>query len=305
VNSPHPPPGIFIPDLISPHRTVGARSFTFNHQVAVMAIVNRTPDSFYDNGATYDLEAAVAAALTAVEDGADWVDIGGVPMGPHKPAVSQAEELDRIIPVIEAIDARSDVVISVDTYRTEVARRAIAAGANVINDVSGLYDPELADLVAATGTTLVIMHSLAKPPRTPVLRPSYGDVVDEVAQFLTERAELAMARGVNPDQIIFDPGFDVNKNTHHSLALARRLSEITRLGYPTLVAVSNKHFIGETLDVGKDDRRAGNVAALTVCITQGARIIRVHDVRSGVHTARITEAILGWRGPAVARHNLV
>jgi dihydropteroate synthase len=284
--------------------TIGSRTFDFSRQVAVMAIINRTPDSFHDQGRTYALDRAVAAVKAAVTDGADWVDIGGVPFGTDAPDVTEAEEIDRVIPVVRAARESSDVVISVDTYRTEVARRAIAAGANVINDTSGLSDPALADLVAGGDATLILAHSLASPPRTPVRRPAYADVAADVAAFLASRADLAISRGVRADRIIVDPGHDLNKNTHHSLELTRRLGEITTLGYPTLVAVSNKDFIGETLDAPRDQRLEGTLAALVVCVLQGARIVRVHDVRAAVAAIRMTEAILGWRPPAVARHNL-
>lgn len=298
------PSGVFVPELISPQRRIGSRTFDFTRQVAVMAIVNRTPDSFHDRGRTFDLAEAVDAVQRAAADGADWVDIGGVPFSPHRPEVTEDEELDRVIPVVQAARASSDVVISVDTYRPEVARQAIVAGADVINDTSGLYDPTLADRVAATEATLVITHSLASPPRTPVMRPAYDDVAGEVAAFLSSRVEVALGRGVPADRIVIDPGHDLNKNTWHSLELTRRLNEITRLGYPTLAAVSNKDFIGETLDAPQNQRLEGTIAALVVCILQGARIVRVHDVRAAVSATRITEAILGWRPPAVARHNL-
>jgi dihydropteroate synthase len=287
-----------------PARVIEHDTFDFSRRVAVMAIINRTPDSFHDNGRTYPLGKAVAAVAAAVADGADWVDIGGVPFGTRAAAVTEAEELNRVIPVVRGARAASNVVISVDTYRTEVARQAIAAGADVINDTSGLHDPTLADLVADTGATLVITHSLASPPRTPVPRPAYGDVTAEVAAFLADRAALAMSRGVRADRIVVDPGHDLNKNTYHSLELTRRLGEITALGYPTLAAVSNKDFIGETLDVPHSDRLAGTIAALVACVLNGARVVRVHDVRAAVSAVRMTEAILGRRPPALARHNL-
>jgi dihydropteroate synthase len=277
----------------------------FSRQVAVMAIINRTPDSFHDSGRTYALDKAVAAVRAAVADGAGWVDVGGVPFGADGPEVGAEEEADRVIPVVRAARASSDVVISVDTYRTEVAREAIAAGADLINDTSGLHDPALADLVASTGATLVITHSLASPPRTTVLRPAYTDVVAEVSAFLDNRAKVAMGHGVPADRIVVDPGHDLNKNTYHSLEITRRLGEITALGYPTLVAVSNKDFIGETLDVPKDRRLEGTLAALVACVIQGARVVRVHDVRAAVAAVRMTEAILGRRPPAYARHNLI
>ncbi len=295
---------VFVPDLIEPRRRIGACEFDFAHRVAVMGIVNRTPDSFHDNGRTFALDAAVAAATSAAADGADWVDIGGVPFSPDRPEVGEAEELDRVVPVVAATRAASDVVISVDTYRTEVAQRAIAAGADVINDTSGLHDPGIAELIAETGATLVITHSLASPPRTPVHRPVYGDVAGEVAAFLMRRVETALKHGVRPSQIVIDPGHDLNKNTYHSLELTRRLNEITGLGYPTLVAVSNKDFIGEVLDASQDQRLEGTIAVLTLCVMLGARIVRVHDVPAAVRAVRMAEAVLGWRPPAYARHNL-
>lgn len=295
---------IYEPGISEPIRTIGARTFDFRRQVAVMAIINRTPNSFYDKGATFELSAAVEAVRTAVHDGADWVDIGGVPFGVQAGPVSEAEELDRVVPLVQATREVSDVVISVDTYRREVARQAIEAGADVINDTTGLHEVDLADLVAATGVSLVITHSLASPPRTPVLRPSYNDVAEEVADFLRNRVELAVSRGVSPCQIFVDPGHDLNKNTYHSLEITRRLGEITSIGFPTLVATSNKHFIAETLDVPRTEIEAGTLATLVVCILQGARVVRVHDVKAAIQAVRVTEAALGWRGPAAARHQL-
>ncbi len=294
--------GGYLPDLKHPRRTMRGRTFDFSQQVAVMAIVNRTPDSFYDQGRTFALDAAVAAVRDAVATGADWVDIGGQPFAPG-PEIPVAEELDRVLPVVEAARDSTDAVISVDTYRPEIAERAIEAGADVVNDTSGLRDPALADVVAGSDATLVIAHSLAAP-RTPYPRPQYRDVAGEVAAFLRERVELALSRGVRPEQIVVDPGHDLNKNTYHSLELTRRLPEITGLGFPTLVAVSNKDFIGETLDAPREKRRDGTVATLAICILLGARIVRVHDVPAAVAAVRMTEAVLGLRPPAVARHNL-
>jgi dihydropteroate synthase len=267
-----------------------------------MAIINRTPDSFHDRGRTFELSKAVSAVEEAIDDQADWLDIGGVPFAPG-PVVSVREEIDRVVPVIEAARERTDAVISVETYRAEVARVALAAGADVVNNVTGLHDLALADAVAEAGAGLIITHSLAAP-RTPFPRPEYEDVAGEVARFLRERAEVAIARGVPPHDIIIDPGHDLNKNSHHSLELTRRLPEITSLGYPTLVAVSNKDFIGETLDLPQKERLIGTMATLTVCILQGARIVRVHDVAEAVQSVRMVESILGWRPPARTRHNL-
>lgn len=297
---------IFTPELIEPTRTIGTTTFDFSGQVAVMAIVNRTPDSFHDKGLTFALDDAVSAASTAISEGAEIVDVGGVPFAPRRGMlVNETQELDRVVPLVLGIKAKRPAsIVSVDTYRVEVARQAIESGADIINDTSGLQDPEIADLVARTGVSLIITHSLASPPHTLVLRPAYQDVAAEVAQFLAERVELALSRGVRADQIIVDPGHDLNKNTYHSLELTRRLDEIAALGYPTLVAVSNKDFIGETLDLPRGERLEGTIAALVVCILRGARLVRVHDVRSAVAAVKTTEAILGWRPPAVARHNL-
>jgi dihydropteroate synthase len=281
-------------------RLIGGRRYDFARRVAVMAIVNRTPDSFHDRGRTFALEHATAAVRAAADAGADWIDIGGVPFAPG-PEVTAAEELQRVLPVVEA--ARDLAVVSVDTYRPEVARAAIESGAGVVNDTSGLRDPEMADAVAGTAAMLVVTHSLAAP-RTLYPSPRYDDVTAEVAAFLTQRAELALSRGVRPEQLIIDPGHDLNKNTYHSLELTRRLGEIAAIGYPMLAAVSNKDFIGETLGVPQQDRLAGTVAAVVFCILHGARIVRVHDVRAAVQAVRMTEAMLGWRAPATARHNL-
>ncbi|MET4781293.1 dihydropteroate synthase [Glaciihabitans sp. UYNi722] len=283
-------------------RIIGGRSFDFSRQVVVMAIINRTPDSFYDKGSTFALDKAVAAAVRAADDGADWVDVGGVPFG-RGPAVSVAEEIDRIVPLVEAIHASTDVVISVDTVNAEVARLSIAAGAGVINDTSGLYDPDMASTVADSGANLVLTHSLA-PPRSEPPRPHYDDVTAEVIAFLRDRVARAVEAGMPLERLIVDPGHDLNKNTFHTLEITRRLEEVVAIGLPTLVAVSNKDFIGETLDREQGQRLEGSLAAAVICIMKGARIIRMHDVVPAVAAVRLTEAVLGFREPVYARHNL-
>jgi dihydropteroate synthase len=302
VPDPAPAPAHFPLGMADPRRSIGRRTFDFSRQVAVMAIINRTPDSFHDRGRTFELSKAVAAVEQAVEDEADWVDVGGVPFGPG-PEVTEAEELDRVLPVIEAARVCTDAVLSVDTFRPEVARRVLAAGADVINNATGLHDPELADAVAETGGCLIIAHSVSQP-RVPVRRPDYKDVTRDVVEFLGKRAREAAGRGVPEDRIIIDPGHDLNKNTYHSLELTRRLHEISALSYPVLVSVSNKDFIGETLDRVQGDRLEGTLAAVVVSVLQGARIVRVHDVRAVVAAVRTTEAILGWRAPVAPRHNM-
>ncbi|SOE04989.1 dihydropteroate synthase [Rathayibacter rathayi] len=283
-------------------RHIGGREFDFERQVAVMAVVNRTPDSFYDKGSTFALDSAIQAAVRAAESGADWVDIGGVPFG-RGPAVSLQEELDRVVPVVAGIAERSDVVVSVDTTRAEVARSSIAAGAGVVNDTSGLHDPGMLDVVVSSSAQLVITHSVGAPRSEPE-RPEYNDVVATVVDYLRSRVELALAGGVPAERIIVDPGHDLNKNTLHTLELTRRLGEVAALGLPVLAAVSNKDFIGEVLDRPQGERLEGSLAAAVICILHGARIIRMHDVRQAVDAVRLTEAVLGWRAPAFLRHNM-
>jgi dihydropteroate synthase len=293
----------YLPPLRDQVRRIGRRTFDFATQIVVMGIVNRTPDSFFDGGRTFDLEAAVRAALAAAAAGAGMVDIGGVPFSPDAPDVGLHEEMDRVLPVVEAVVAASDVVISVDTFRPEVARRSLDAGAAVINDTTGLQDEELADVVAGSDATLVIAHSLA-PPRKHFPYPRYDDVVAEVKRLLTDRVQLAVDRGVPESRIVIDPGHDLNKNTRHSLELTRRLSEIADIGLPLLAAVSNKDFVGEATGLAKADRLAPSIAAATVCALGGARVLRMHEVAAAVAAARMVEAILGFRDPAYLWHNM-
>ena len=290
-----------LPQIDVPLRLIGGRTFDFDREVAVMAIINRTPDSFYDQGSTFALDASVAAAERAIADGADWIDIGGAKFAPG-PAVPVQEEIDRVVPVVAAL-AGSGVVISVDTFHAQVAAASIRAGAHVINDTTGVHDPALADVVADSDATLVITHSLAAP-RMPYPAPRYDDVVAEVSDFLLARVERAIGRGVPRERIIIDPGHDLNKTTRHSLLLTNRLSEITGLGLPTLVAVSNKDFVGESLGRERGERVEGSLAAAVFCIMQGARIVRMHNVRAAVDAVRMTETILGFREPVYERHNL-
>jgi dihydropteroate synthase len=291
------------PELGDPVRTIGARTFDFSRQVAVMGIVNRTVDSFYDRGATFALEKAVEAALQKVTDGADWVDVGAVPFSPVAQQVDERSELDRLLPVVEAVRAGTDAVISVDTFRAEVARQALHAGADAVNDTSGLHDPEMARVVADAGATLVVTHSRAAPGQQ-LARPRYDDVVAEVAAYLLDRAATAVAAGVAKDRIVIDPGHDLNKNTLHSLELTRRLGELATLGFPLLASVSNKDFVQETLGLARGEVMEGTLAAVVLCVVAGARIVRVHDVRAVRRAVTTAEAVLGWRPPAVLRHNV-
>ena len=283
-------------------RTYGRRTFDFGRRVAVMAILNRTPDSFYDQGANFGFDGRPGRRGAGPGRGADWLDVGGVKAGPGPP-VSEAEELDRVVPLVEALRGRTDAVISVDTFRPGVARRALAAGADVVNDPSGLRDPLVAEAAAEAGAGLVVMHT-GGPPRTRPHRPAYADVVAEVRAFLADRTALARQRGVAAERLIVDPGHDFHKNTFHSLELTRRLGELADLGYPLLVALSNKDFVGETLDVPLDQRLEGSLAAAALSVAAGASIVRVHEVQATVRVVRMTEAILGRRPPAATRRGL-
>lgn len=271
-----------------------------SHHVAVMAIVNRTPDSFYDRGATFALDAAIESGRSAIADGAEIVDVGGVKFAPGAP-VAPAVEAARVVPVVREL--ASDAAVSVDTFQPEVARAAIDAGAAIINDTTGLRDPDMVRVVADSGAAVVIAHSLAQP-RTELPTPRYDDVVAEVAKFLAQRRESALAAGIPAERIILDPGHDLNKNTLHSLELTRRLDEIAALGSPVLVALSNKDFIGESLDRPRRERLSGSLAAAVWCVQRGARLLRVHNVRETVDAVRMIEAIEGWREPAFLRHNM-
>jgi dihydropteroate synthase len=268
-----------------------------------MAIVNRTRDSFYDGGRTFAFERALEAALAAIAEGADWVDIGGVPFSPLAENVDEAQEIDRVVPLVTALRPQTDAIISVDTFRPDVARAAVAAGADAINDTSGLHDLAMADVAAESGSTLIVTHSVAAP-RTWHSRPMYEDVVAEVRSFLLDRVHAALARGVSHDKIIIDPGHDLNKNTVDSLRLTRRLADITALGYPVLASVSNKDFVSETLGRPVNDVREGTLATIVYCVLQGARILRVHDARSTATAVHMLSGILGWSQPTGTRHNM-
>jgi dihydropteroate synthase len=282
---------------------LGRRTFPAG-TFAVMAIVNRTPDSFYDGGANVELDNALAACARAVADGADIVDIGGVRAG-YGPAVGTDEELARVLPVVTAIRERfPDLVISVDTWRAAVAERVAAAGADLINDTWAGADPDLVPVAAATGGGLVCSHTGGLGPRTDPHRVAYDDVVAAVVTAVTAAAERAVAAGVRPDGILVDPTHDFGKNTYHSLALTRRLGELVGTGWPVLVALSRKDFVGETLDLPAADRLEGTLAATAISAWHGARVFRAHDVRATRRVLDMVASIQGARPPAVARRGL-
>lgn len=269
-----------------------------------MAIVNRTPDSFYDRGATFAADAALRAVAHAVAEGADIIDIGGVKAGPG-PDVDIAEEIHRTVDTIAAVRAEfPEIVISIDTWRSEVAVEAVAAGADLLNDTWAGPDPRLAEVAATTGVGLVCAHAGGLSPRTRLHRAAYTDVVADVIGTVTGLAERAVALGVRRDGILIDPAHDFGKNTRHSLEVTRRLGELVATGWPVLVALSNKDFIGETLDVPVDERVSGTLAATAVSAWQGARVFRAHQVRQTRQVLDMVAAIRGDRQPAVSRRGL-
>ena len=267
----------------------------------IMAILNRTPDSFYDRGVTFSDDAAKAAVHRAVAEGADVVDVGGVKAGPG-PAVDIDEEIARVVPFIGWIrGAYPDVLISVDTWRVAVAKQACAAGADLINDSWGGADAGLPEVAAEFGAGVVCSHAGGGRPRTRPFRVSYGTstrgVVDDVIAEVTAAAERAVAAGVARDAILIDPTHDFGKNTFHGLALLHHAKDLVNTGWPVLMALSNKDFVGETLGVGLTERLEGTLAATALAAAAGVRMFRVHEVG---HTRRVLDmvaAIDGVRPP--------
>ena len=282
---------------------LGPRRFEAG-EFAVMAIVNRTPDSFYAAGRSVDVAHALDTVAQAVADGADIIDVGGVRAG-YGPTVDVTEELERVLPVVQAVREQfPGIVISVDTWRHEVARAVIDAGADLLNDTWAGADQQLVPLAAQTGVGLVCSHTGGLPPRTDPHRVAYEDVVADVIATVTSAAEAAVARGVRRDGILVDPTHDFGKNTRHSLELTRRLDELVGTGWPVLVALSRKDFIGETLDLPADQRLAGTLAATAISAWHGARVFRTHDPRETRQALDMVASIRGVRPPAVARRGL-
>ncbi|ONM50794.1 dihydropteroate synthase [Nocardia donostiensis] len=271
----------------------------------VMAIVNRTPDSFYDRGATFSDDAAMAAVARAVDEGADLVDIGGVKAGPGS-TVTAAEESRRVVPFVAAIRQRfPELLISIDTWRAEVARAAVAAGADLINDTWAGADPDLVLVAAETGVGIVCSHTGGAIPRTRPHRVRYDDVLAEVTDTVVRAAEAALAAGVRRDSILIDPTHDFGKNTYHGLELLRGVDVLVKTGWPVLMALSNKDFIGETLGVGLSERLEGTLAATAWSAAAGARVFRVHEVAATRRVVDMIAAIQGTRPPARTLRGLV
>jgi dihydropteroate synthase len=295
-----------MPRHVPAGRDLRLRGRTFSPgETGLLAIINRTPDSFYDAGRYLDDQVALSAVARAVAGGADAVDIGGVKAGPG-PEVSAAEELRRVVSFISAIrEIYPDLVISVDTWRADVGDAACNAGADLINDAWAGHDPELTAVAAAHHAGYVCAHTGGHPPRTDPHRVRYGDVVSAAVADLNRQAEAAIAAGVRENGLLIDAAQDFGKNTYHSLQVTGQIGALIETGWPVLLAVSNKKFIAETLglDGPKSDRMTGTIATTAVGVWEGVRMVRAHDV---AQTRQILDMVAGLRNgiPALARRAL-
>ncbi|HTZ19062.1 MAG TPA: dihydropteroate synthase [Dissulfurispiraceae bacterium] len=264
----------------------------FSEKTCIMGVLNVTPDSFSDGGLHFDKDKAINHALELVEDGADIIDIGGESTRPGSAQVPLNEELRRTIPVIEAISSKIKVPVSIDTYKAEVARRAIDAGASMINDISGLrFDPGMAAVVALSGVPVFIMH-IKGTPRDMQINPVYEALIPEIMDYLRESIRIATDAGIDEKRIIIDPGIGFGKTFDQNLQILNRLDEFSTLQKPLAIGVSRKAFIGKILGGAPPDERVeGTAAAVAISILNGAHIIRVHDVREMAKVARVADAI--------------
>ena len=274
----------------------GSLKFAFKSQVYdlaarthIVGILNVTPDSFSDGGRFFGVEQAVNRGVELAEQGADFLDVGGESTRPGSDPVSEDEEIRRVVPVLERLSEKVKIPLSIDTYKSAVARAALSAGACIVNDISGMtFDPVMIETVFDRKATVVLMHVLGTP-KTMQLKPVYRDVVADVYQFLEKQSSLARARGIA--QIIVDPGLGFGKELHHNFEIMKRLDTFAKLGYPVLVGPSRKSFIGKVLDLPVDQRLEGTAAAVTACILRGAHIVRVHDVKEMKRVSMVADAL--------------
>ncbi|MDQ3758233.1 MAG: dihydropteroate synthase [Actinomycetota bacterium] len=270
--------------------TLGDRTFDVATRALVMGILNRTTDSFFDKGAYFSMDAFLARAERLVGEGADLLDVGGVKAGPG-PEVGEQEELDRVVPAVEALRARFDIPVSVDTWRATVAEAAFAAGACVGNDISGFADPDYLAVAAKAGATVVATH-IRLAPRVPDPEPHYDDVVAVVCDYLIARARAAEELGITPDRIVVDAGLDLGKTWQQSVALLHASDRLAALGYPVLLSASNKTFLGRLLDLDIDQRREASLAAAALGVVRGCRVLRVHDIAGTRRVRDVLAAVL-------------
>lgn len=259
-------------------------------QPRVMGILNVTPDSFSDGGQFHQLDAAVLRAEKMLAAGCDFIDIGGESTRPGAKDVSEQQELDRVIPVIEAIRARLDCVVSIDTSKAAVMRDAVAAGAGLINDVRALQEPGALYAAVDAGVPVCLMHMQGQP-RTMQSNPQYGNVITEVSDFLRERAQICQQAGIEQQQILLDPGFGFGKSVQHNFRLLAHMDKLHQLGYPLLVGMSRKSMLGAVTSKPVEQRLAASISAATIAMLQGAQIIRVHDVEETSDALAIVQAL--------------
>ena len=272
---------------------LGPHRFDIRYRALVMGILNRTPDSFFDRGDYWDFDAFLTKAQRLVDEGADFLDVGGVKAGPG-PEVTEEEELERVIPAIEALVTRFDLPISVDTWRASVARAAYAAGAVVGNDISGFADPDYLAAAAEVGASVVATH-IRLAPRVPDPEPVYDDLVPDVCTFLADRAARAVAAGIPPERVMVDAGLDLGKSEPQSLELLRASDALVALGHPVFLSASNKRFLGALVGTEVTERREATLAAHALGIGLGCRILRAHDVRGSRRVADVMAAVLEAR----------
>jgi len=275
------------------HLALGPHRYDVTHRALVMGILNRTPDSFYDQGRYWAFDDFVATAEQLVREGADFLDVGGVKAGPG-PEVTESEELDRVVPAVAALVERFDLPVSVDTFRASVAAECYRAGAVVGNDISGFADPGYLPAAAAAGASVVATH-VRLAPRVPDPDPHYDDLVGEVCDFLAARAGAATVAGIPTERIMVDAGLDLGKTEAQSTELLRRSDALVALGHPVFLSASNKRFLGALAGTEVDDRREASLAAHALGIALGCRILRAHDVRGSRRVADVMAAILEAR----------
>ncbi len=271
---------------------ISGKKFNLNKDTLIMGILNVTPDSFYDGGYYFEKDKAYARIETIVKEGAHIIDVGGMSTRPGSIPVSLEDEVERIIPVIEYIGKNYDILISADTYRSEVARRAIAAGAHIINDISGLsMDPDMAKVVAESGVSVVIMH-IKGTPENMQKNPEYENVMDEIYDYLEDKTNMAIDSGIKQEKIIVDPGIGFGKTLEHNLEILNKACEFRMLGYPLLIGASRKSFIGNILDLPAEERLEGSLAAAVCLVMGGVDILRVHDVKETIKAVKVARRII-------------
>jgi dihydropteroate synthase len=272
------------------HVMIGTRKLSLESP-RVMGIVNVTEDSFSGDGVGRDIDAAISRGRAMFSDGADIVDVGGESTRPGAQPVPTEVELERVIPVIEALALHRPGRVSIDTYKHDVAEKALLAGASIVNDVTGLRDPRMTEVVARHGASVVIMHMKGEP-KTMQVRPRYRDVVSDVSEFLQERVEAAEAAGVSPKKIMIDPGIGFGKTLDHNLEIIARLRELKRIGKPLVIGVSRKSFIGKLTGLPPEERVEGSIAAAVLSCWNGADLVRVHDVPETVRALKVVRPLL-------------